>query len=688
MNKTIYHAKEDPAYAVPFVDKDEMRTRVMPDGSAMPYRFVHGGFRDTSVKFSFCFPEKECFKGRFFQYLSPFPGPDEELASLNKTGEDDIIAFCLENGAYYVETNMGSGAVFTNSPDQTIVYKSSAAAAEYSRVKAMEIYGCTRPFGYVFGGSGGGYKTLACIENTDAWDGAVPYVIGSPVSLPNTVTMHAQGQRCLRSAFAKITDALDAGGSGDPYQMLNNDEAAMLREITAMGFDPRIWYLEADGHIDDGSLPVLTPGVKGADPTFFEEFWTKPGYAGADPGSTACRDRLQFTGTVKAVHLPGQKVQMDEIDGRNGVDTAWKKALTDGTGAWIQLEQVPQGDDLYLHGVTITVQTGASEGKQLLLKDIVGDCLTIGMCYGLDDLDGVLSGIRQGDTVTLDNSDYIAIQHYYRHQVPADRSFHAWDQFRDASGEPAIPQRSVVMGYGFTGTGTVQDGNIQGKVILVQSLMDESTCPWCADWYRKTVIQAKGSEQDFRLYYMDRCMHGDVSWMENNMVTNYLGAHRQALLDISDWVERGIEPPETTVYTYENGQIYPAASAGERKGVQPVVELLANGSSCARVKAGEAVRFTANVQLPEKGGIVTAIDFGFDDDRGLPGGMDADYPVKGEVVHTETDGVQGATAACEYTYDRPGVYFAAVRVKANRLGDPDKLFTQVKNLARARVVVE
>ena len=56
---------------------------------------------------------------------------------------------------------------------------------------------------------------MACIENTNAWDGAAPYVIGSPVSLPNTITMHAQGQRCLRRVFGKIVDALDAGGSGD-----------------------------------------------------------------------------------------------------------------------------------------------------------------------------------------------------------------------------------------------------------------------------------------------------------------------------------------------------------------------------------------------------------------------------------------------------------------------------------------
>ena len=38
----------------------------------------------------------------------------------------------------------------------------------------------------------GGYKTIACIENTNAWDGACPFVIGSPYSLPNTITLHLE----------------------------------------------------------------------------------------------------------------------------------------------------------------------------------------------------------------------------------------------------------------------------------------------------------------------------------------------------------------------------------------------------------------------------------------------------------------------------------------------------------------
>ena len=189
MEKSIYHAKLDPKYQQPFVDLEEKRERRLPDGTVLPYLYVHGGFERTALKFAISFPEKNAFEGRFFRYLSPFPGPDEELASQGKQGEDDIIAFSLLHGGYFLETNMESGAAFGGMPDNTVVWKASTTATEYSRDRAAALYGCTRPYGYVFGGSGGGYKTMACIENTNAWDVAVPCVIGSPVSPPNTITM-------------------------------------------------------------------------------------------------------------------------------------------------------------------------------------------------------------------------------------------------------------------------------------------------------------------------------------------------------------------------------------------------------------------------------------------------------------------------------------------------------------------
>jgi len=199
----------------------------------------------------------------------------------------------------------------------------------------------------------------------------------------------------------------------------------------------------------------------------------------------------------------------------------------------------------------------------------------------MDDIAGVLSKVQPGDEILLDNSDYIAVQSYYRHQVPADLSFHAWDQFRDEDGKPTIPQRSRILGTNMTGTGTVQDGEIQGNVIVVQALNDESTCPWCADWYRHTVIEAKGNEDHFRLYYHDHSMHANTAKNQNTFVVNYMGVMRQALLDLSDWIEKGIEPLPSTNYIAVGGDIIVEGSASRRRGMQPTGLLLAEAECIA-----------------------------------------------------------------------------------------------------------
>lgn len=699
--KTIYDAKSDPDYQDSYVDVDELRLRRLPDGTEIPYRYLHGGFRLKKVKFSFCFPMKEAYRSRFFQYLCPFPGPDEELASLDRTGEDDHIAFALKNGAYFIETNMGSGSSFGGNPNETILWKSSAAAAEYSRTLAMKYYGCERPYGYVYGGSGGGYKTIACIENTNAWDGACPYVIGSPYSLPNSISLHVQGMRTLRRVFPKIIDALDAGGSGDMYKGLTEDEQKMLREVTLMGFPPMAWFMEAAGRYDEGALPVLMPGIRSRDPGYFRDFWETPGYLGAGKDSNAQKDRIQFQSRVVSVHLPDETYEKSE-EIQNGVDTAWKKQLKELRGAWIELEDVPHGENFYLRGINIGFKSGRAVGKTLLLGDIIGNCVAIGICYGMDDVSETLRLLAPGDVVSLDNSDYIAVQSYYRHQIPPDPAFHAWDQFRDEDGRPALPQREHIMGPGFCGTGTVQEGTIQGKVILTQALMDESTWPWCGDWYRKKVKEAKGSEEDFRIYYYDRCLHGDTSSLNTDMLVNYVGGLHQALLDLSDWVERGISPRDSSAYEMDGGIVRISETAKERKGLQPVAELTANGERCVRVKTGETVTLQAKAEAPEGAGEITEISFSFSDPMfgtwarreeyaDLEGFLKAGRSGRaiGELETYETgDGRKAARSVIQTSYEKPGTYFATAFVKLQRDGDAAEPFTQVQNLSRARIIVE
>ena len=89
----------DSLFKEPYIDVDEWR-----DAPAR-HRYVHGGFKGTDTRFSFYFPAKEHYQGRFFQYITPVP--DSENLSQGETGEQDRIGFALASGAYFVETNGG-----------------------------------------------------------------------------------------------------------------------------------------------------------------------------------------------------------------------------------------------------------------------------------------------------------------------------------------------------------------------------------------------------------------------------------------------------------------------------------------------------------------------------------------------------------------------------------------------------
>ena len=147
----------DTLYKQPFIDVDEWRDK------PVRHRYVHGGFKGTEARFSFYFPPKEKYQGHFFQYITPFP--DNENLSQGASGEEDKIGFSVMHGAYFIETNEGGRIDFSKpmAGDPTIAaYRMNAAAAQFSRVVAKEIYGGKRPFGYCFGGSGGAFCSLRC----------------------------------------------------------------------------------------------------------------------------------------------------------------------------------------------------------------------------------------------------------------------------------------------------------------------------------------------------------------------------------------------------------------------------------------------------------------------------------------------------------------------------------------------
>jgi hypothetical protein len=658
-------------FAAPYVDVDEWRD------APVRHRYVHGGFSGTETRFSIYLPPEGAYEGRFFQHITPVP--DSEHLAQHVSGEQDKIGFSISSGGYFLETN-GGGASGSpgSSVDPTIAaYRANAAAARYSRVVAAEMYGEHRAYGYAYGGSGGGYRTIGGAENTTGvWDGVVPYVIGSPMAIPNMFTVRMHALRILRDRLDGIVDAVEPGGSGDMHEDLNEEERDALTEVTKMGFPPRSWF----GHRTMGmhAFPVLYQGLVMADPTYFEEFWTRPGYLGFDRAPSLERDRVQHHCVIAAT-ISGDEAEALGLSGgslpgqvRGGVDTAWR-----GSGepslvpVAVRLSRCPEVE---VEGAELLVTSGVAAGARVTLLSAVDDIAVFGPAPPT-----TLIQLQPGDSVVVDNSGFLAAQTYHRHQVPETADYPAWDQFRNPDGSPVYPQRPLLLGplFAAAAAGTVQSGRFEGKMIVVESLLDREALPWQADWYRVRALEHLGDRLDdnFRLWFTDNALHGDDERQESPTHTvSYLGVLHQALRDLSRWVEERVAPPPSTSYEVVDGQVLVPADAVERRGIQPVVSLTADGEVRADVAVGDVIAFRATARVPEGTGLIVTVEWDFDGA--------GSFPLADSIAPAEEVVVQRQVSFAE-----PGMYFPTVRVAAHRNGDRTSPYARVQNLARVRVVV-
>ena len=669
-------AAADPLFKEPFIDVDEWRD------TPLRHRYVHGGFRGTDTRFSFYFPPRTKYLGHFFQYITPVP--DSETLSQGNRGEEDRIGFSLASGAYFIETNGGGPAGMAmpgSGVDPSIAgYRANAAAARYSRLVAQQIYGGKRPYGYAFGGSGGAFRTLGGIENTvGVWDGVVPYVVGSPMAIPNVFSVRMHAMRVLKDKFPQIVDAMDAGGSGDLYAGLNDKEAAALREVTRMGFPPQSWF----GYKTMGvhAFAVLYPGIVQADPQYFTDFWHVPGYLGANPPRSLIMARIQHRTTVKLTlneaEASRRGLEISHLTGqaRGTADKAWQ-AMQDAAAkipVAFQLTDAPPRVDFL--GGDLIILTGAAVGMKISLRQIVGDVVVVGVADPK-----VLSLIAAGDQVQVDNSNFLAAQTYHRHQVPGP-DYYVWDQFRGPDGKPIYPQRPMLLGplFAANASGSVQNGKFQGKMILIENLWDREAFPWQADWYRTKVVANLGDRLDdnFRLWFVDHALHGDSTQQEDPTHTvSYLGVLQQALRDLAGWVEKGQLPPPSTSYRMMDGQVVVPPTAAERKGIQPVITVEANGHARAEVRVGEPVTLTARIEVPKQTGSIVTAEWDLDGS--------GTFGVKADMTQTPGPLV---SVKLLHSFDKPGTYFVTLRAVSQRDGDRETPFARVQNLGRARVVV-
>ena len=328
-------------------------------------------------------------------------------------------------------------------------YRVDAAAAKFSKTVAAKYYGWSgRIYGYIYGGSGGSYQTIGAIENTcGVWDGAVPFIIGVPTSIPNNFFVRAFARFVLEDKAPQIADAVSPGGSGDPFAGLTDLERSVLLEVTRLGVPLRMWedyrYVlgldTADGLLGFGGT------VRAIDPTYANDFWTKPGYAGTEQSALGDLFRAARTGDIA---------------------TDWSLAL-----------------------------------------------LT-----------------------------------YHRHQVPAaSEGFYPWDQFRAPNGDPIYPQRPLLIGAlisaSVTGGGTFT-GQIQGKVIVVDNLLDTDAFPWQARLVRRAGAGRARRPLRGQLPGLGTTTTLTTSVRRTPFLIDYNGILQQALRDVSAWAEQDIAPPD------------------------------------------------------------------------------------------------------------------------------------------------
>lgn len=663
----------DSMFDKPYIDVDEWRDQ------PVRHRYVHGGFEGTECRFSFYFPPAERYEGRFFHMLLPVTGI--ETAAVNPppaTTLSDPIPFAIESGAYLVESNQGRTVMFPGEDPAITGYRASAAVARYSRVLAAEAYGAHRPYGYVYGGSGGAYRTFACLENCPGvWDGGVPFVHGSPMAIPYMFTVQGHAIRVLRDKFPAIVDALEPGGSSDMYSGLNTEEREALAEVTRMGFPPRAWFAhERITLAYTGILAMFLDNMIKWDPDYFKDFWTVPGYLGQNPPESLLRARVQHKTKINQVLKAKEVTDL-------GLMVSMPARLADIGGempAAVKLEKMPGGN---LQGNTITITSGAAAGHVLYISGVVGDLVMVG--FGEKDFRDLVK-IKDGDEVVIDNGTYLAAQTYHRHQIPSP-DYYVWNQFLVA-GQPIYPQRPEVLGprFAWQAMGSVQTGRFAGKMVVVQNLMDEAAFPWHADWYRALVQAALGPRFDdcYRLWLIDNAMHvaprvtpGEYPAATTRII-DYSGAVRQALRDLSDWVEKGLAPPPSSVYRVVDGQVQVPPTAAERKGIQPVVAVKANGGVRTEVAVGESVEFTAVIEVPPGAGTVVAAEWDFEGT--------GDYPVK-EQFDDSNSSFSRLTLKTTHVFSKLGTYFPALRAASDRRGNLRNRLCWLWNIGRVRVVV-
>lgn len=667
---------EDPDYnkGTLVIDSTEQKTLSLPDGSAIAYTEVKGHFparrrqdelpagitvspTTAEHRVLWRFPEKKYFRNRFFQQTYPlnFPG----MQHLNLV--DDRFTFT--SGGYMVSISPGS---------PNVGYRVPAAAAKLAKDYANTLYGNTkRIHGYLYGQSGGSVQSIGAAEGTTGvWDGIAPVVIAV-----DGLNMHSfmwDGLYALAIPEAKrqaIADAAAPGSGRDIHEGLNADERAVLDEVLKAGF-PRIGLETMRFSL--GMATIGAGAIRTHDPSYEDDFWSKPGYEGVDPRDYITAAKVDGYARIASIRRGADKVPT-AITFQPGSVPALGSTGADGLQYYVYARD---GVTRITKGEAISL-SGKLEGDTLTLDPAKND-------------PALLAALVEGGRIRINNRFAIAAAFYPRHSI-LDNGSPSYDQYRNEDGtlkyvqRPAKPVNIAYLGNIRSAGGRRQTGHLKVKTVVVENLADTASYPLVGGLYAELVERAMGSRgaaETFRIYYQENAGHAasleNLPGKAGTMIAPVGGILHQALLDLAAWAERGTPPLPSTQYRRDAmNQVVLPESARERGGHQPLVRLTANGRERAEVGVNQEVNLVGEIAMPPRAGKLVEYDW-------YLGNGDFKFEPATKLARP----LAKVSAARTIRFSKPGEYMITLRAAGQRdsLGDASGT-TPLINIDRVRVVV-
>ena len=569
------------------IDSTEQKTLALADGTKLAYTEVKGHFPPTRTQADlpagifqspttakhdvlWRFPE-EYWRNRFFQQTYPLPAD-----MLNTV--DNRFTF-VDGGGFMVGITPGS---------PTVGYRVPAAAAKLAKDYANKHYGNTRRiYGYLYGQSGGSVQAMGANEGTTGvWDGIMPVVIATDGLNTHSFMWGAHYALAVPEAKRQvIADAATVGSGKDIYAGLTTEERAALNELLNAGF-PRIVL---DGmQFSVGSATLLAGPVRTLNPTYEDEFWSRPGYEGANPPAYLAAAKVDGVATITGITRNGQ-----------GEPTA----VTFNPATLPALGSISAtGLQFYVYSPDGTTRATKGDATSLSGK-LEGHTLTLD--EGRSD-PALLAPLTAGGKVRINNRFLLAAMFYPRPSIVDDNP--AYDQYRNANGSPKYVQRAATTPVPVpyinnmrAAGGRLQTGRLKVKTIVIENLADGASFPYVGGLYAEKVQKAMGpqaADKIFRLYYQENAGHGasltTLPGKPGPSAASVGGILHQALLDLADWAERGVAPLPSTRYRRDAmNQVMLPARASERFGHQPVLHLTADGGERAEVAVNVPVKLVS-----------------------------------------------------------------------------------------------